>query len=398
MDKRIEDFLSYAIFGVLLAAHIFMIFDNISEPWLLIGLTAVFILMLTFLQLYSRKDKLSYIDLLVLLEIALVFAIGLLDKGSSYMVYYFCIGVSVILTKGVSIGFCTFISCYAAYVAGLFYKLAGQALWATTLTAVYNILVFAVVYVFTLILKYVIAQNSELRRVTKELRLKTIEQEDTFNKLLTANKELEELAVLKERNRMAREIHDTIGHRLTTAIVEMEAGKTIYEGQQTLAMEKFSAAQQQIKNCLSEVRTSVRTLREYDINDFSKLVLELIEDTQKHTGITIKHDIMSFKNPPSQTIQKTLYRVIQEGITNSIRHGESTVIVLTLNAADGSLRLLLQDNGKGCSLVVKGFGLCSMEERLREVGGSLYIESEEEEGFTLQAEIPFRGSEGESNE
>jgi signal transduction histidine kinase len=322
-------------------------------------------------------------------ELSVICLIGFWDKGESYVIFFYCTIITVVLIRGAAKGFLILVISYAAHATELFIKNTSSPLWSTTLSSIYDILGFLGIYTAAIILRYVIQQNSELNRVSSEFRLKTIEQQQTYEKLLQANKQLEEMAIVKERNRIAREIHDTIGHRLTTAIVEMEAGKTIYQKHREEAFDKFILAQQQVKECLEDVRTSVRALTGYGTADFIKAIVTLIEDTKRHTGITIKYDIEEIDYPVEQEILNTLYRVVQEGLTNGIKHGQSTIFVLTVCRNGNNINLTLQDNGRGCSCVVKGFGLSAMESRVAEVRGTIKLESEEDEGFTIDVSIPI---------
>ena len=391
MDKRIEDVLIYSLFGIMGISLVVLVFNNIENPWIIMLLSALFLFLFT-LKYISSKSKANTAGILIAcVEIFLVYYIGVKDKGEFHTIFYYCIGAYFVLLGSKGLGVTAFLLGYAARVAGLFSERIGQPLWITTLEAIYSLLVFAAMLLIAFVIEYIISKNTELDKVSKQLKLKTLEQEETHKKLMEANNALEELTTIKERNRIAREIHDTIGHKLTTAIIEMEAGKTIFPKEKEKALEKFSLAQQQVKGCLDEVRRTVRALDNYNVESFLNALVQLIDETEIHTGVKIKFKIEPVDYPVSQKVLNIIYRVVQEGITNGIKHGDSTVLVLTIKKTDRNINVILQDNGRGCACVVKGFGLRAMEARLEEVKGQLVLESEEDEGFVLKAIVPLTG-------
>lgn len=391
MDRRIEDLLIYSLFGIMSISLVVLVFNNIENPWLIMILSALFLLLFTLKYISSKSRVRTNGILLAFIEIFLVYYIGVKDKGEFHTIFYYCIGAYFVLLGSKGSGIIAFFLGYTARVVGLFRERIGQPLWTTTLEAIYSLLVFAAMLLIAFVIEYIISKNTELDKVSKQLKLKTLEQEETYKKLLEANSALEEMAAIKERNRIAREIHDTIGHKLTTAIIEMEAGKTIFPKEKEKALEKFSLAQQQVKSCLDEVRKSVRSLGNYNAESFLNALSQLIEETEIHTGVKIKYQIEPIDYPVAQKVLNLIYRIIQEAITNGIKHGGCTLFVLTLNKVNENINVILQDNGRGCACVVKGFGIRAMEARLEEVKGQLIIESEEDEGFVVKAIVPAAG-------
>jgi signal transduction histidine kinase len=391
MDRRIEDVLIYSIFGIMGISLVVLVFNNIENPWMIMLLSALFLFLFTVKYISSRSRVSTAGIFIACLEILLVYYIGLKDCGEIHTIFYYCIGVYFVLLGSKGSGVTAFLFGYTARVVGLFTERIGQPLWATTLEAIYSLLLFAAMLLIAFVIEYIISKNTELDKVSKQLKLKTLEQEETYKKLLVANGALEEMTAIKERNRIAREIHDTIGHKLTTAVIEIEAGKTIFPKEKEKALEKFSLAQQQVRSCLDEVRRSVRSLENYTAESFLNALSQLIEETEIHTGVKIKYQMEPMDYPVAQKSLNIIYRIVQEGITNGIKHGGSTVFVLTIKKVDGNVIVILQDNGRGCGCVVKGFGLKSMEARLEEVKGQLILESEEDEGFVVKATVPLIG-------
>jgi signal transduction histidine kinase len=196
------------------------------------------------------------------------------------------------------------------------------------------------------------------------------------------------MTILKERNRIAREIHDTVGHTLTTVLVEIEAGERLVVVNPELSVEKIKLAKGQVRKGLNDIRTSVRMLQSgKEILDFETSLKLLIEETTKYGEVFIKYNIEKLPEL-SEDIKTTIYRALQEGLTNGIKHGKSTAFVFRLNFENGNLKFLLQDNGIGTDKIINSFGLMVMEERTRELGGIFNLTSKSGEGFEINISIP----------
>jgi len=253
-------------------------------------------------------------------------------------------------------------------------------------------LAYGIVFMAAYISKYLVTQNQIINNTIDELKIKTIEQQATYDELKEAYERLEEMTVLKERNKIAGEIHDTVGHTLTTVLVEMELGKKLASRDLPLALEKYNCAQAQVRKGLNELRKSVRMLADgSEILDFIPSLLVLIKDTEKHTAVGINTNIGELPELDIE-IKKTLYNALQEGLTNGIKHGKSTAFVFKLVYENSNIIFYLADNGIGCSSISHGFGLRAMRDRVKELNGSLSIECEPNEGFSLEITIPYRQS------
>jgi signal transduction histidine kinase len=203
-------------------------------------------------------------------------------------------------------------------------------------------------------------------------------------KLKEAYDKLEEVTILEERNRIAKEIHDTTGHSITTIIMQTEAAKLIIDKNPAEAKNKIISANMQAVNALEELRQSVRILSGNDTNfDLQASLLKTIEETMSGTNIIIRSKIDDFSVPLK--IAKFLYSTLKEGLNNGIRHGKSTAFYFELKNTVNEIIFLLSDNGNGVNLKIMefGFGLTSMREKARQLGGKIYFVSEESEGFEI---------------
>lgn len=220
----------------------------------------------------------------------------------------------------------------------------------------------------------------------EKVRERTQKLEHSLQEMAAARSEMSALA---ERNRIAGEIHDIVGHTLTTIIVQIEAGKRLIGKNLPLAIEKLELAQELVRNGLNEIRRTVRMIKEDTlIFDLLAELKELIHVTEKHAGIEIEYTI--FPLPDLNLSQKKfLYHALQEGLTNGIRHGKSTHFTFILKEENETIVFLLKDNGQGCENITYGFGLKTMESRAAEINGTLSVISQPNQGCQLTISFPL---------
>ena len=232
--------------------------------------------------------------------------------------------------------------------------------------------------------------------VIQEQRGQINEINALYKKLSIANEELRQLAEIKEkmgetkeRNRLAREIHDTLGHSLTAISFGVDACIATLEKNPKETKDKLEVISNIAKGGIKEVRTSVTTLRADSSEELtlSQNIIKMIERTIKATDINIKYTIERNFNLEKYE-ENAIYRVVQESITNAIRHGHATEISINLIKKDNYLLLDIQDNGIGCKKIKPGFGTRHMKERIQNING--LIEYKSDKGFLVSAKVPLR--------
>ncbi len=237
-----------------------------------------------------------------------------------------------------------------------------------------------------------VSKNKELRMAFDELNVSS-------EKLRIAYKELQEITALEERQRIAKDIHDTAGHSITTVIMQTEAAKLVMESDPEEAKLRISAANLQAKHALEELRESVHLLSGTGGELTLKEQIEsIIHDTTDGTGIAVRStvDDLTLCDAKSRFICNTL----KEGISNGLRHGGATAFYFELKQEGGQIRFLLSDNGKGLEIssLKEGFGLSGMHDRAESLGGSVWFETEADEGFEIHLTLPADGGKGDSGE
>jgi len=202
--------------------------------------------------------------------------------------------------------------------------------------------------------------------------------------------QIEELAITKERNRMAREIHDGLGHYLTTIYMQLQAAQALIKINSGDVSKILASAETLAQDALTDVRSSVTDLRETSEGIVSiNFRLQKIVESLRETGIEFHLDTKGTPFQLSSQTEITLYRAAQEGINNSIRHGRSKNIWITLDYTTGDhVVLSIKDDGLGMGMIVPGFGLTGIRERVEMIGGKVLFQSKSGEGFFLMVKVP----------
>ena len=205
----------------------------------------------------------------------------------------------------------------------------------------------------------------------------------------------EEMAVMEERNRLAREMHDTLGHRLTVAAVQLEAAQRLCPTDPAKAESLLDTVREQVREALWELRGTVATLRtpiEADLHLLSAL-RRLTEHFENATGLDV-HRILPQELPPLPDAHRlAFYRAAQEALTNVQRHAEASQVWLVLSSAKNAVTLLVADDGKGISAAngQTGFGLQGLRERAKQLRGDLCVEPRAGGGTELSFRLPLPG-------
>ena len=202
----------------------------------------------------------------------------------------------------------------------------------------------------------------------------------------------EAFVLIRERLRMARDIHDTLGYTLTGAVREIEACEDLLPDEPDRAISLLQHSRTIIRDGLQEVRKSVQALRDPTTAGSAgrEHWLKLTEAFAEATGITIKHDIQEDFTFLDADVAQAIYRVIQEGLTNAYRHGHAKLVVLRIWRQNGLILVRVSDNGRGVEQLKAGHGVSGMRERIEALGGRIAWRSEVNRGFDLGVEIPYK--------
>jgi len=200
--------------------------------------------------------------------------------------------------------------------------------------------------------------------------------------------EVEALASKLERHRIARDIHDSLGHSLTTLDVQLELANKLAPSQPENALKTVHICKQLSSQCLVEVRRAVRTMRESNFN-LNEALLSLVEQVKKNQNLDISLEI-KLPNLPLQTAHQ-LYCIAKEGLTNIQKHADASQVTLRGETKFNNIVLEIIDNGKGFNPDTShsGFGLKGMQERVDVLAGEMIINSRKSKGTCINILIPF---------
>ena len=213
-----------------------------------------------------------------------------------------------------------------------------------------------------------------------------------YRQQIQEEKERAELAVLNERNRMAREIHDTLAQSFTGISLQLELAKDLLETNPETARERLSNAKDLAQEGIKEARRSVRALRSEAIElDSLDTALRRLLDKML-SAVNIRSEIVVEGQPYSikSEIKVELYRIAQEAVTNILRYAQASEVCIQLFYETDTIYLQIKDNGIGFDITKSaGFGLLGMRERCDRLNGSLTIHSKSDRGTEIIAAVPI---------
>lgn len=255
----------------------------------------------------------------------------------------------------------------------------------------FGLAVYAAANSFFGIFAYALNRADEARRESQRL---LVELQAAHRQLAAFADRVEELAVVDERNRLAREMHDTLGHRLTVAAVQLEGAQRLIPHNPERAAGMVGVVREQVSEALSELRRTVTTLRaplEEDLQ-LRRALQRLVNHFEEATSITV-HLMLPDERPDlSDPYRVALYRAAQEALTNVQRHAQAGEVWVQLIQQDGRITLLVGDNGVGPTAKTPSnseFGLRGLRERAARLGGEMHVDPRPGGGTQLRFSLPL---------
>lgn len=206
--------------------------------------------------------------------------------------------------------------------------------------------------------------------------------------------QIESLATLQERNRIAREIHDSLGHSLTALNIQLEGALKLWQAKPEQAQSFLQEAKALGSTALQDVRHSVSTLRSDPLRGESlpDAIRSLIHNFESVANLTPALCLQPDPFPAlSFEIRSSIYRIVQESLTNIFKYAEASQVQIQLQATSEQLHLRIEDNGKGfhSNSNTTGYGLQGMRERVLALGGSFHLDTQPGAGCRIQVQIPL---------
>ncbi|AQZ64048.1 two-component sensor histidine kinase [[Actinomadura] parvosata subsp. kistnae] len=195
----------------------------------------------------------------------------------------------------------------------------------------------------------------------------------------------------EERLRIARELHDSLTHQISIIKVQAEVAVHVARRRGEQVPDALLAIQEAGREATRELRATLEALREDDTSPPRGLdhVAELVERART-TGLDATLTIEGQRRPVPAAVSRTVYRIVQESLTNVARHAAATTVSVRIDCRPDALAIRVDDDGKAtpAAAPVPGVGLTGMRERVTALGGRLRAEPRPEGGFTVQAELP----------
>lgn len=265
------------------------------------------------------------------------------------------------------------------------------------LLAAYNCMISLTIIIFILYCVFTIQEERGTIAEVNELYHRLSKANENLKE---ANLELEKYAVMKEkmgetkeRNRLAREIHDTLGHTLTGISAGLEACIATIDSNPDISRKQLQILAKVTRDGLDEVRRSVNELRPDALHRFSleNAIRKLVDDTNSLSEVKVDFLCSAPLLKFDEDEENAIYRVVQEGITNAIRHGHASYIQISIKKEESNIHLSIQDNGCGCEEIHAGFGTHHITERIQMLNGTVCFDGSD--GFHIDAMIPIRWGE-----
>ena len=328
------------------------------------------------IKYYSAAIGLSIVDCAVLLS---------LSRYSAIQIYYFFLLDQLFDIKNknkehifIALHLTAFLSSEVFYLSAIEHP--------TMINAVKSILAilfaYALVMIVFLIVHYYKSEQDRFKILNADLIAYSFEER--------------EYLLSKERNDISQELHDSVGHSLMAALMNIRYLKAVMPQGDIKLSKQVIEIENLIKNCVSSLRGSVSDLRRLDENIALRAEIEHI--ARKFNEIGFVRIELKFDDKADEAIghiKSVMYKTIREGITNSVRHGNASKIWISILPLDTRIELIVRDNGIGCTDIHKSFGLNGILERVKAVNGEVYFLSEKNRGFTIRALLPGNGDDQE---
>lgn len=236
---------------------------------------------------------------------------------------------------------------------------------------------------------YIANQIKENENIAKELSM-----------INEVNKQLKNYAAItekigenNERKRLAREIHDTLGHALTGIAAGVDACIAMIDIDTSVTKQQLMVVAKVVREGIGDVRRSLNKLRPGALEEHTlkEAIQKMIDEFSEVSDVKIDFDYQLEKIDFENTKEDIIFRTIQESITNSLRHGHAKIIQIKLYQEGSNLEIFIKDNGIGCEDIKIGYGLKQMKERIAILNG--YLEYSGNDGFMIKVIIPIKEGE-----
>ncbi len=354
-------------------------FENAQQQRLLVIVTIFVLLLVVGIGriFIKRSSTLYYLSFII--DILLVY---ILEYNSRLLINYFLHSLYIIILleaaltlqprRGIIIGAAAVLVSLIKYAYLIYYKF--------DLSSVSQLSFFLMVNILILVTTG-FAQHNREERERKDILYK--ELLDAHKQLKQYTEEVNRLNVVEERNRIARDIHDTLGHNMTALIMQLQMAEHLMKEDLAKAEELLCNAVKTAKDSLSGIREVVETLRGSEAVDVpAESLKKLISEFSARTGAEIELEMSGEHVVKDTSANIAVFHIIQEALTNAVRHGKAAKICVCLEYTDRSIAFRVSDNGNGAVDIKEGYGLKGIRERVEAFRGK--VEFGSADGFYIK--------------
>lgn len=389
MPSKVQNIITYINCASLLCSMVVAISQNSRGSLLYSLLICVLVIIMVYNELFfiTQKSNTARFISISACCILISLAVSVMGAGKVYIVFCMMGIFQIMRFFNIRVGLIPF----SVLLIFRFYRLAETFSNTQLLVSAFirEIWIYTVLFIVLGLIAYILKQNEQLLNIKQTLQNQNLETENTYNNLKKAYSKLEDYTIIKERSNLSREMHDTVGHTLTSALVELEICKMLAsENKENESLSNhITNVSDQVRKGLYELRTTVSRLKG-DVN-WRDEIQALVQRLRQNTGVGISvflKDCEALDN----NILRCCYKVIQEGLTNGLKHGKATEYIINMCVEESTVKLAVIDNGKGCSAFNMGFGLTAMSERVQELSGEISFDGSID-GFSIFVKLPVRG-------
>ena len=256
------------------------------------------------------------------------------------------------------------------------------------------------------VIQNMIGERYKRNHLLAELTQAHNELAEAHQKLADSAAQEQELAVLRERNRLAREMHDTLGHALVLVTVKLEVAQRLRERDPERSNRELEATQTIVRESMNDLRASIANLRSpaLEHEPACRALSRSAREMAQRTGVAVTYDLQPNIEGLPEQIEETLWKVGQEAIANIEKHAHANNVLLSISRCDSHVLLRLEDDGVGlpsdfCQHKADGqaayvspeghYGLNGMVERVERVGGTFRLQPAAERGIIVEVELPL---------
>ena len=351
-------------------------------------------LLMSICSLFLRRSRVIVVCF-SLARLALIFIIGY--PLGNYVGVELTLLMSLVVEIGIHFELRASIPMSLAFIGAMLAAQTTKSAWGREVSRVQleNLLALAFYPMISIfagnMMRYFGRILGERNQLIESLQKASMQLVDTNVELQEHIATKEEQVILLERKRISREIHDIIGHYLMNIVLMMKASAELSDEKNTQLRSFLANTQNLAQEGLTEIRRALRILRTPTKKKLPLVtMINRLVNAFDNTHILIKVDYRNIPRSFSEEIDRVLNRIVQEGITNAIKHGNADRIDISFWLDEGQMiQLAVEDNGTGCDALTEGIGLKGMKERVAGAGGWVECRNTRN-GFLLLAGIPTR--------